>query len=119
MKTLEEKIKVMSAALAGAIIEYRERGGEWSTVIPSWDWDDFDYRVRPEPEQVPFTFEDALDLIGRKCRDKNHNEVSIITSVHINGVAINSSYVLFKDFIHYYEILSLDYKTWEPCSKTI
>jgi hypothetical protein len=57
MKTLEEKIKIMSAALAGAKIETVEVGKEnWSVAHPFWNWVRFDYRIKPENKQVPYVF---------------------------------------------------------------
>lgn len=52
MKSLKEKIEVMQAAADGKKIEIREKrqGCQWTTYNgePSWNWYDYEYRVKPE-----------------------------------------------------------------------
>ncbi len=56
--------RVMLAQASGAVIERRTRTGSdglinpWQIVdIPSWNWTDFDYRIRPQkPEYVWISF---------------------------------------------------------------
>ena len=53
--TLEAKIAVMQAAMAGKTIEFREirpvkpKDGWMLCEDPFWNWVDFEYRVQPEP----------------------------------------------------------------------
>ena len=51
MKTLKEKIEIMQAALDGEEIEvYSTRGDDWvKTNVPVWNWDNYDYRIKPKP----------------------------------------------------------------------
>lgn len=53
MKTLAEQIVIMQAALDGKIIQVRRSSGvqtEWYPKQPTgFDWNGFDYRVKPEP----------------------------------------------------------------------
>ena len=50
MKSLEEKIEVMKAALDGKEIQYNDGDGLWGLApTPHWDWNRNDYRIKPEP----------------------------------------------------------------------
>ena len=51
MKTLKEKIEIMQAALDGEEIEvYSTIGNDWvKTNVPVWNWDNYDYRIKPKP----------------------------------------------------------------------
>lgn len=50
MKTLKEKIEVMQAALDGKDIEYTPHKDYWEIdPSPSFNWDRFNYRIKPEP----------------------------------------------------------------------
>lgn len=52
MKTTKEMIEVMQASLDGKIIEYAASNGAsfWTACnYPSWEWKDYDYRIKPEP----------------------------------------------------------------------
>lgn len=46
---------------------------------PGWNWDNYDYRVKKEPEYVPFTFEDAEFLIGKVVKHKKDKWVEMLT----------------------------------------
>ena len=49
MKTTKEMIEVMQAYLKGEEIEYRCGYKDWLECrIPIWDWNIFDYRVKPK-----------------------------------------------------------------------
>ena len=52
-KTLSEKIAVMQAAALSEEIECRYLWEEsWQSVpTPTWNWDKFDYRVKPKPQK--------------------------------------------------------------------
>lgn len=56
MKTIEEKIAVMQAFKEGKKIECKrvDRDDSWDEGIPSWNWYDFDYRVKVEPKYRPY-----------------------------------------------------------------
>ena len=46
----KEKIAVMQAAVDGATIQRTCGNGIWMTAwTQSWDWDSYEYRVKPEP----------------------------------------------------------------------
>ena len=65
--TLQEQIKIMQAFADGKEIEYTDKGRtDWDpSSTPLWNWYDFDYRIKPEPEiKYPIwckaTFDDTL-----------------------------------------------------------
>ncbi len=54
MSSTEDKIEVMVAFLNGKTIEWSTVGKEdWTnTNSPTWNWTDFDFRVKEEPVSV-------------------------------------------------------------------
>ena len=55
MKTVHEMIQIMQAYERGEQIEFIYEGMEWRNASnPAWDWNHFDYRVKPKPKYVPF-----------------------------------------------------------------
>ena len=56
--TLREKIECMEAFERGEEIEYRMAHitpYEWDSIgdiTPSWNWDTYNYRIKPKPKQV-------------------------------------------------------------------
>lgn len=51
----KKAIEVMQAWVDGKKIEYRYKGEpEWITValLTSWDWKNWDYRIKPEPMEI-------------------------------------------------------------------
>lgn len=56
--TTQEMIDVMQAHLAGKVIQVRKSWPRcllWNTLAPNarpvWDWDNYIYRVKPEPRE--------------------------------------------------------------------
>jgi hypothetical protein len=120
MKTLEEKIEVMQAALAGKEIEYFGSTKNWITATcPCWDWEDFDYRVKPVNKQVPYDFSDAENLIGRKCREKSSKSLGIIIWVNDYGVYFGEVNYNYQALSEYFEIWNNTLNRWESCTKTV
>lgn len=56
MTTTQEKIKVMQAFCEGKAIQYRKKDSlnQWYNVgvEPIWDWNQVDYRIKPEPRVI-------------------------------------------------------------------
>ena len=53
--TIDEMIEVMEAFKRGEEIEFRLRLtlGSWGKeTAPIWNWDEFDYRIKPKPKQT-------------------------------------------------------------------
>ena len=69
--TTKEMIEVMQAYDRGEQIERRDRcGNNWFLApVPSWDWVQYEYRVKPKPKYVPFeTAEEFLTAQRKKGR---------------------------------------------------
>lgn len=121
MKTLKEKIEVMQAALAGKEIEIEDYGQEnWQLArCPlKWNWQVFDYRIKPENKQVPYDFSDAENLIGRKLR-REDGCISIISSVYHDEVTVFARRHLFEYVSENFEIWNNTLNRWESCTKTV
>lgn len=74
-KTVDEKLAVMRAWLEGEEIEARSHfgDGEWyDATHPWWDWDKFDYRVKPsEPVDDYINWDHVSDEFNFMARDEN------------------------------------------------
>ena len=73
-KDLKEQIEIMTHYLNGGEIECVEKGNDnWEIVTkPLWNFDDFEYRIKPEKQKV--TIEKWL------CSDKQGGLVVIETT---------------------------------------
>lgn len=50
---------------------------DWQNICePSWDWDLYSYRIKPEPKVIPWTLENAPCII--KVKNKNKNEILVL-----------------------------------------
>jgi hypothetical protein len=50
-KGIEYEIKVMQAYQSGDLIEFLGVDGDWHpATMPTWNWVDFNYRIKPDPE---------------------------------------------------------------------
>lgn len=85
----EKMISIMQAFSEGKQIEFCEKGkDEWSVVLaPSWNWRDFDYRIKPEPKFRPYTFEELQaeiakgKIVVKQVNLKGINRILTITQV--------------------------------------
>jgi len=121
MKTLEQKITVMHAALADAEIQYDTLTDNWADIDnPSWDWDGQDYRVKPENKQVPYDFKDIPNLVLHKFKHKNvqHTEEVCIRASEI-GVSFCKEDVSYLTLATYWEKWNNTLNRWESCTKTV
>ena len=67
MKTTKEMIEVMQAYERGEQIEFIYEGIEWCNASnPAWDWNHFDYRVKPKTKYVPFDTAEEFLAAQRK-----------------------------------------------------
>lgn len=110
MKTTQEMIAVMQAFVDGKTIEANPVfADEWDTCFePVWNWNDTDYRVKPEPKYVPFSFEDAEFLIGKIIRRRVKN---LIISIYYCDDE-RASGISYKDLLENYTFLD-----GSPCGK--
>lgn len=110
MKTTKEKIAIMQAFEDGKKIElYSKTDNVWyNATSPDWNWATCDYRINPEHEYVPFTFEDAEFLIGKIVKHKTASEVFMLVRIGFDNV-VGISY---KGFLENYVFLD-----GSPCGK--
>lgn len=61
--TNKEMIEVMQGYEDGKEIEYKRKcDKDWNLCgIPLWDWLTFDYRIKPEPQYVPYDSVEEVD----------------------------------------------------------
>jgi len=123
MKTLEEKIEIIQAALAGAKIECKDNDEEecmWQCANnPCWGWDEVDYRIKPENKQVPFEISDYESRLGKKMRHVKQKFTGILTCVEVDKLTIGN-----KDFLIQFATPHLQWyndllTSWESCTKTV
>lgn len=71
-------IDVVAAFMNGQKIESTIDGKTWHTVFnPTWNFDCREYRIKPEPERIPY---DANDFFGMMLRNEdilNKNAVGV------------------------------------------
>lgn len=97
----------------GKTIQWRRRGhNDWSEVDQdcigitlSWDWDGFEYRVKPEPKLRPWT-EDEVPL-GSQLRYKGDTSRSLL--------GITATDEIRKEWLEEREYSIDGGKTWLPC----
>lgn len=121
--------EIIKAWADGASIEVRDPFNpmsEWRTINPPRWADNLEYRVKPEPKLIPFTFEDADKLIGKAIIDKTalinskfHSvSVFLITEINNNGFVKlgnkTNSMTHLNDLLSYYVFLD-----GSPCGKTV
>lgn len=70
MKT-KEKIAIMQAYEDGKTIQYKEKdSSKWCEWLhrnkePNWNWDLYDYRIKPESKLRPYTYEELVEEIKK------------------------------------------------------
>jgi|SRR5699024_7549648 len=71
--------------------------------FPLWNNHLFEFRIKPEPKYIPFTFEDREELRGKWARHKeSHNEfmIYLIGENHVNGYSWEQSLELLEFLVH-------------------
>lgn len=103
---------VMLAWADGKTIECKRKDGEsWSTfdtgtMSLAWDWDEFDYRVKPEPKLRPWTADEVP--LGAWMRFKNNPQDRVL----LGWVSVQADRDLWLGEREH----SIDGgKTWLPC----
>ena len=98
MKTTKEMIEVMQAFERGEKIEvhysYDHKDYWVSCGTPVWDWNNFDYRVKPKKSYVPFETAEKFLTAYRKHGEFIENKESgekMNAYVDKNGIVILST----------------------------
>lgn len=109
-----EAAAVMLGWADGKSLQYRRRDqSKWHDIEPdcigitlSWDWDEFEYRIKPEPKLRPWT-EDEVPL-GAWMRFKRNTQDRVL----IGWVSVQADRDLW---LHEREHSIDGGKTWLPC----
>ena len=98
MKTTKEMIEVMQAYERGEKIEvcylYDPKDYWTACGTPIWDWNNFDYRVKPNKKYVPFNMPEEFLAAYRKHGEFIENKESgekMNAYVDKNGIVILST----------------------------
>lgn len=88
----KELIKVMQAYIDGKTIEGKrltESDVSWRTIVnPEW-YDNFEYRIKTQPEYVPFTIADAEKFICKPLYYKG-DETRVTSIIKANLVDVTT-----------------------------
>ena len=85
----------------GGRVQSKNMNGDWvDSVNPSFDFCSWEYRIKPSPKIVPYTFDDAEHLIGRVVKHKKRPELMVVTLVNSNGVGIANTCYTFSDLVN-------------------
>jgi hypothetical protein len=106
--------EVILAYLEGKEVQIKITNGWTEASEPSFN-EGTDYRIKPEPQLIPFDFSDADLLIGRAVRSKDGSMVGLITKVGV-GAGLKIS----EGSYYYAELLSrFTFLDGEPCGKEV
>jgi hypothetical protein len=122
MKTRKEQLEIELAFENGSKIEHKlvdHNDGKFVDIMqPKFYWDTYDYRIKEEPQRVPFDGSDAFNLLGRKFMLINSPLFySLCTDVDEWGVYFGEHYFKYGQLLEEYEIWNDLLKVWEECSK--
>lgn len=95
--TTEEKIEVMTAYTKGKPIERKMKHGEdiWADVIdnPSWNWLDYEYRIKSEPTYRPYKSQEEL-LTDFGVKNENEKIASIFGGLWLKDKETGAEYLV-------------------------
>lgn len=81
------------------VVQYKDHslGGPFWITTGGGKWDEaYEYRFKPEePEYVPYTFEDAKELIGKPVKNKKLDFMYLIIDIDSSGVRMGTSSLLY------------------------
>jgi len=82
--------KEIEAFKNGKVIQFANVSGDWhDDTNPSFTM--LEYRIKPEPELIPFDYSDAEFLIGKAVKHKKNKNISLITTVYDQCVIIDGN----------------------------
>jgi hypothetical protein len=92
---------IIKAYGEGKTIQYsRYHHLPWTnTSNPNFD-PNYDWRIKPESEYVPFTYED--NLVGRIVRLKDQEEKYLILKQNKRGIAVNVGTYLYDKLLEFF-----------------
>lgn len=93
------------------------RMGVWENcdIPPLFNWNNCEYRIKPEPKYIPFTYEDREQLRGKWLMHKNYDKDQyMIVRIDTNGVSIKVDHISYQDLFDKYL-----FSDGSPCGKVI
>ena len=109
MKSL---LPIITAYTEGRTIEWYSKG-QWTTFEDGIFADAaINFRVKPEPQLVPFTFEDVEFLVGKWIKVKGTKSAAALATVNVDGVRTYFNSITFVDLM-----LSHTFLDGTPCGK--
>lgn len=100
----------------GKIIEHKSVGsGTWyEDENPSFACH-LEYRIKPEPKLVPFTFEDNLLFRDKWITEKGYTNISKVVKIFHNNIHIGDGRVFtYSELLH-----RCEFEDGSPCGKYI
>ena len=98
----------------GEDIQYRYKSGDWTdTPNPSWH-PLHEYRIKPKPKYVPFTFKDAELFMNRVVIAKDKSCKAVITYSDNEDVLLGTVVRNYKHLFENYTFLD-----GSPCGKEV
>lgn len=116
--TTKEKIEVMQAYADGKGIQHSWKNkGSWIDVVnePIWDWEAFDYRIKPEPTYIPYN--NASEVKKYKwVRDKKTEVLYRVSGIDAknNMICLDFGWIGMEYLFEYYI-----YEDGTPCGKLV
>jgi hypothetical protein len=105
--------EVILAYLEGKDVQIKITNGWTEASEPSFN-EGTDYRIKPQPQLIPFDFSDAEMLIGRAVKSKDGEIVSVITDLTRNTVWMSNACKNYDELLSNYTFLY-----GEPCGKEV
>ena len=103
----KEAIRVMQAFVDGKEVELWY-GGKWSLVdVPTWNWDDTQYRIKPTATFRPWTADEVP--LGAQVRSKSYHPD------HRSMIIQSGNSMTREGWLTCYEHSTDGGKTWLPC----
>lgn len=118
-------LEVTQAHINGKDIEVQRKSdiGRWfgynNDGSPMWNWEVFNYRIKPQPKTVPLTADDIPSVCWLR---KKGNTVGVVLQYLVVRVGFTEiafgqdSSLSFYDLANGWEYSS-DRKVWKPCHK--
>lgn len=117
--TTKEMIEVMQAFKDGKEIELSDSGeNNWKLdIFPVWDWYLYKYRIKPEPQYVPYDSVSEVDKdkwIKNKESGRLHRIEGLDPKDKDHAVRLYNGWFNLKELFEYYT-----YEDGTPCGKKV
>jgi hypothetical protein len=106
--------EVILAFLEGRDVQYQMTSGEWVDDDSPTFLEISDYRIKPQPQLIPFDFSYAEMLIGRAVKSNDGEIFSVITDLTHNTVWMSNACKNYDELLSEFTFLD-----GEPCGKEV